>query len=59
MAYFAFTAFTRFHTIIFWGEGRGGGGGWCVEERNGVNIKLRMKKIWLEKRMPINQLIRQ
>ena len=45
---------------IFWvgGAGRGGGGrGGCGEERNGVNIKLRMEEIWLEKRMPINQLI--
>ena len=44
----------------FLGGGAGRGGrGWCGEERNGVNIKLRMEKIWLEKRMPINQLIRQ
>ena len=42
----------------FLGGGAGRGGrGWCGEERNGVNIKLRMEKIWLEKRLPINQLI--
>ena len=66
MAFFTFTTFTRFHAINFFvfvffvgGGGGGGGGWWCGEERNGVNIELRIKEIWLEKRMPINQIIRQ
>ena len=45
--------------FVFVGGGGGRGRWWCGEERNGVNIELRMKEIWLEKRMPINQLIRQ
>ena len=52
-------AYVRCHAINFFFFCGRGGGWWCGEERNGVNIELRMKEIWLEKRMPINQLIRQ
>ena len=45
MAYFAFTAFTRFHAIIFGGEGRGGGGaGGAGRREMGLILNCEWKK---------------
>ena len=43
MAYFAFTAFTRFHAIIFF-EGGGGGGGAGGARRREMGLNCEWKK---------------